>query len=175
MLRAHIFLVSLGARVIRAMCRRRADLVIENLALRQQVTALKKERPRPPLEDTDRAFWVALRKSWPGWASRLLIVNADTLARMVGISGGALTNFEKGRRRISLVWLQKIAGALNTPITYFLEEDRRGKRQIVPGDPREKRLLDAWRVLGNNLRSRSAFLRVIEDLGRRARVRSTRR
>ena len=43
MLRVLIFLVSLGARAIRAMCRRRADLVIENLALRQQVTALKKE------------------------------------------------------------------------------------------------------------------------------------
>ena len=35
--------------------------MIENLALRQQVTALKKERPRSPLEDTDRTFWVALR------------------------------------------------------------------------------------------------------------------
>ena len=46
-----------------------------------QVTALKKERPRPPLEDTDRAFWVALRSSWPAWASRLVIVNADTVAR----------------------------------------------------------------------------------------------
>ncbi len=52
MLRVLIFLVSLSARAIRAICRRRADLVIENLALRQQVTALKKERPRPPLEDT---------------------------------------------------------------------------------------------------------------------------
>ena len=81
MLRVLIFLISLGARAIRAMCRRRADLVIENLALRQQVTALKKERPRPPLHDTDRAFWVALRSSWPAWASRLVIVNADTVAR----------------------------------------------------------------------------------------------
>ena len=81
MLRVLIFLVSLGARAIRAMCRRRADLVFENLALRQQVTVLKKERSRPPLEDTDRALWVALRSSWPAWASRLVIVNADTVAR----------------------------------------------------------------------------------------------
>jgi len=58
MLRVLIFVVSLGARALRAMCRRRADLVIESLALQQQVTALKKERPRPPLEDVDRAFWV---------------------------------------------------------------------------------------------------------------------
>jgi len=45
MLRVLIFVVSLGARALRAMGRRRADLVIENLALKQQVTALKKERP----------------------------------------------------------------------------------------------------------------------------------
>ena len=81
MLRILIFLVTLGARALRAMCRRRADLVIENLALRQQVAALKKERPRPPLDDADRAFWVALRQSWPGWASRLVIVKADTVAQ----------------------------------------------------------------------------------------------
>ncbi len=81
MLRVLIFLVSLGTRVIRAVCRRRADLVMENLALRQQVTALKKEWPRPALDDVDRAFWVALRASWPTWASRLVIVNADTVAR----------------------------------------------------------------------------------------------
>ncbi len=36
--------------------------------------------PRPPFEDVDRAFWVALRQSWPGWTSRLVIVKADTVA-----------------------------------------------------------------------------------------------
>jgi hypothetical protein len=81
MLQILIFIVSLGARAIRTMCRRRADLVLENLALRQQMTAFKKERPRPPLEDVDRAFWVALRQSWPAWASHLVIVKADTVAR----------------------------------------------------------------------------------------------
>ncbi len=50
---------------------------MENLALRQQVTARNKER----LVDTDRAFWVALREAWPGWASRLILVKADTVAR----------------------------------------------------------------------------------------------
>ena len=80
MLRVLIFLVSLGARALRAICRRRGDLVIENLALRQQVTALKKERPRPPLEDVDRAIWVALCESWPAWVTRLVIVKADTVA-----------------------------------------------------------------------------------------------
>ena len=45
MLHVLVFLVALHARVIRAMCQRRADLVIENVALRQRVTALKPERP----------------------------------------------------------------------------------------------------------------------------------
>jgi hypothetical protein len=81
MLRILVFLISIGTRVIRATFWCRADLVIENAALRQQVTALKKERPRPTLDDTDRAFWVALRQSWAAWASRLVIVKADTVAR----------------------------------------------------------------------------------------------
>ena len=55
MLRALIFLVTLGDRVVRAMCRRRADLVMENLVLQQQVAELNKQRPRPTLDDTDRA------------------------------------------------------------------------------------------------------------------------
>jgi len=49
--------------------------------LRQQVATLKKERPRPVLDDVDRAFWVALRTSWPGWMSRLAIENPDTVAK----------------------------------------------------------------------------------------------
>ncbi len=81
MLRLLIFLFSLGVRAIRAMCRSRDNLVIENLALRQQVAALKKDRPQPPRDDADRAFWVALRTAWPRWASHLVMVQADTVAK----------------------------------------------------------------------------------------------
>jgi putative transposase len=81
MARMLIFVVSFGARVLRAACRRRAGLVLENLALRQQVTALTQAGPRPRLDDIDRAFWVTLRHSWSEWTSRLLIVNPETVAR----------------------------------------------------------------------------------------------
>jgi hypothetical protein len=74
MLRLVLFLVSLAAWTIKALCLSRSELLAENLALRQQVYALKRERPRPPLDDVDSAFWVALRAFWPGWASRLIIV-----------------------------------------------------------------------------------------------------
>ena len=60
MVRLLIFLVTLSVRALRAIFRTREELLIENLALRQQVATLKKERPRPVLDDLDRAFWVAL-------------------------------------------------------------------------------------------------------------------
>ena len=81
MLRLLIFFVTLGVQTLRAIFRTREELLIENLALRQQVTALKKKRARPELDDVDRAFWVALRASWPGWASRLVMVNPDTVTK----------------------------------------------------------------------------------------------
>ena len=81
MARLLVFLVSLGVRALRAICRSRADLVIENLALHQQVAALIKQRARPALDDADRAFWVALRAVWPRWVNRLIIVEADTVAK----------------------------------------------------------------------------------------------
>ncbi len=39
----------------------RHALALENLALRQQLAVFKDKRPRPPLDDIDRAFWVGLR------------------------------------------------------------------------------------------------------------------
>ena len=56
MLRLLMFLMTLSVRVLRAIFRSREELLIENLALRQQVAALKKERPRPMLDDLDRTF-----------------------------------------------------------------------------------------------------------------------
>lgn len=81
MFRLLIFLVIISVRALRAIFRTREELLIENLALRQQVSALKEERPRPVLDDFDRSFWVALRTAWAGWATRWVIVNPDTVAK----------------------------------------------------------------------------------------------
>jgi transcriptional regulator with XRE-family HTH domain len=96
------------------------------------------------------------------------------LARMVGISPGALTNFEKGRRRISLDWLQKISEALDTPMAYFLPDDK-SRSKTVPGDPRERRLLNAWRLLGRQETLRGDFLQLMEHLGRSVGTKKSRR
>jgi transcriptional regulator with XRE-family HTH domain len=97
----------------------------------------------------------------------------QTLAQIVGISPGALTNFEKGRRRISLDWLQKISEALDTPMAYFLP-DKRPKKSIATGDPRERRLLNAWRHLRSDI-LRKDFFRLMEHLGSLRGIRKPRR
>lgn len=87
------------------------------------------------------------------------------LAELVGLSPGALTNFEKGRRPISLDWLQKIADTLDTPVAYFLP-DNRGSGTPAPGDPRERRLVNAWRHLQKDELVSRDVLALVEHLGR---------
>jgi len=81
MFRLFTFLTAILVSALRAILRSRSDLVLENIALRQQVEALKRRRPRPQLDDTDRAFWLAMRSAWRGWAARLILVQPDTVAR----------------------------------------------------------------------------------------------
>ena len=81
MARLLVFVISFTVRVLRAVIRSRADLVIENVALRQQVATLLKQRRRPTLDNADRAFWVALRAAWPRWTNTLVIVKTDTVAK----------------------------------------------------------------------------------------------
>ena len=56
MARLMVFLISFSVRVLKAVIRSRADLVIENVALRQRVATLLKQRRRPTLDNADRAF-----------------------------------------------------------------------------------------------------------------------
>ncbi len=57
----------------------RATLQLENIALRQQVAVLKRERPRPRLRPLDRVFWVLLSSLWPRWKDALVIVKPETV------------------------------------------------------------------------------------------------
>ena len=64
---------------IRVFLRSRSDTALEVLALRQQVAVLKRKRPRPPLNFSDRLFWKALRRFWSRWADVLVIVKPETV------------------------------------------------------------------------------------------------
>jgi putative transposase len=60
--------------------RSRADLQLENLALRHQIgVLLRSARKRPKLTPLDRLLWVGLSRIWSDWRSALAIVNPETV------------------------------------------------------------------------------------------------
>ena len=86
----------------RAATRRRSDLVLENIALRQQLGVYQRQSRRPPLRRTDRAFWVALMRLWPRWRSALLIVQPATVLAW-------------HRRGFAAFWRRRSSGSIGRP------------------------------------------------------------
>src|SRR6266852_1736746 len=64
--------------VISAFCSRQ-ELILENLALRQQLLALHAKRPRRRLSARQKLFWIVLRKLWQGWKKPLILVTLRTV------------------------------------------------------------------------------------------------
>ena len=62
-----------------ASLRSRADLQLENLALRHQLGVLRRGSKRPRLRQTDRLLWAWLSRTWPGWRDVLVIVKPATV------------------------------------------------------------------------------------------------
>lgn len=58
-----------------------AELMLENLALRQQLALFHQRTPHPPISSIDRAFWSCLSQVWPRWRRVLLIVKPETVVR----------------------------------------------------------------------------------------------
>src|SRR5215475_7866381 len=59
--------------------RSRQDLILENLALRQQLLAIHTKRPRPRLSTVHKFFWIALLRHWSGWKQSLVLVTPRTV------------------------------------------------------------------------------------------------
>lgn len=74
-------LIGIIGALVRAAVKGRVALVLENVALRQQVTVLKRGRPRPEVALGDRIFWVVLRRLWSDWAEWLHVVRPETVVR----------------------------------------------------------------------------------------------
>ena len=58
-----------------------SHLIIENLALRQQLTVLKQSMKRPKIRPRDRIFWVFLSCVWKDWQDVLIVVKPETVIR----------------------------------------------------------------------------------------------
>ena len=65
--------------LIRGIVADRAELAVENLALRQQLAILEQRSKRPRLRKRDRIFWAILSRIWANWRAALLIVQPDTV------------------------------------------------------------------------------------------------
>src|ERR1700680_1219483 len=57
----------------------RRSLVLENLALRQQLVVFKRRHRKPRLSLFDKLFWVAARQVWSGWNQSLIFVRPETV------------------------------------------------------------------------------------------------
>jgi hypothetical protein len=68
-------------RIIGLLCSGHHAIALENVALRQQLAALKRCVKRPQLRTRDRAFWILLASVWRNWRRALVIVQPDTVVR----------------------------------------------------------------------------------------------
>jgi hypothetical protein len=65
------------ARAVALAFRRHQELVLENLALRQQLQALRRTGARPRLGWRDRLFWIVFAKTWRRSRTALALVQPD--------------------------------------------------------------------------------------------------
>jgi len=68
-------------RALALACRGHHELVLENLALRQQLTALRRTVGRSHLRRRDRLFWIVIAQTWRNWRAALVLVKPDTVVR----------------------------------------------------------------------------------------------
>ena len=68
-------------RLLRAFCKPRMLLAVENVCLRQQMAVLSRMQSRPLLRDKDRRFWILMSRWFPKWEDCLLIVQPETVLK----------------------------------------------------------------------------------------------
>ncbi len=54
-------------------------VVLENVALRQQIAVYKRKQKHSRLARRDRWFWIVLSVTWKDWRRALCIVHPDTV------------------------------------------------------------------------------------------------
>jgi putative transposase len=64
---------------LRLIFRSKRNIILENIALRQQLTVQQRSIKRPKLNNIDRLFWIWLSRLWSHWKSALLVTQPDTV------------------------------------------------------------------------------------------------
>src|SRR5438309_9092752 len=73
--------VGLGLGLLTRCLQSHRSLLLENLALRQQLAVLKRKHPRPRMGTVDKILWVFARRFWGAWKQSLVLVNPETVVR----------------------------------------------------------------------------------------------
>src|SRR4249920_3149745 len=87
--------ILLGFRLIILALSGNKQVVLENLALRQQLRVFTRDTKRPRLRRWDRLFWTVLVTIWKDWKSALVIVRPET------VIGWQRRRFKRYWRRLS--------------------------------------------------------------------------
>lgn len=72
-------MLRLMAASLSACLKSRTHLVLENVALRQQLAVFSRQNRKPKLRWHDRLFWVMLSRMWHGWRRALLLIRPETV------------------------------------------------------------------------------------------------
>src|SRR6266542_6980888 len=83
---------------LRRTLRPRSALLLENLALRQQLAVYRRRGARPRLRVGDRCFWSLLARMWPDWRSPLLFVQPETVIRWHRTAWRRYWSWKSGKR-----------------------------------------------------------------------------
>jgi len=76
-------------------------LLLENLALRQQLMVFKRHDSRPKMGWPDKLFWVMTRRLWSQWKQALVIVTPETVVRWHRAGFRLYWNWISRHRKIS--------------------------------------------------------------------------
>ncbi len=80
--------------------KKQSDLVLENLALRQQLSIYHHTLKRPKIRTQDRIFWVLFSKIWKEWRDALIVVKPETV----------ILWHKKGFKLLPFISIPKITG-----------------------------------------------------------------
>lgn len=74
-------ILHLGVTFIASLFKSQRQMALENMALRQQVTMLRRSVKRPRAAPADKLFWIFFSRYFDGWRELLLGLHPDTVVR----------------------------------------------------------------------------------------------
>ena len=88
------------ANFVHSLFRSQRQLVLENLALRQQVVMLRKSVKKPRPSVADKLFWILFSRYVDGWRKILYSLHPDTVVRWHHEGFRRYWNWKSRRRRV---------------------------------------------------------------------------